>query len=720
MSARDPASTDADPSSGGPDDDGRAAAVGPVAPVLPPGYRTVVALRALRLGALVAGAVLLGLLGTERREVVLLDSLRLRLLTACIAVVLIGIATAARDRIGRAHTAVAGLLATGIAMAAAAWLVRMWWAAYRECTITSSVYLIAAALLLALGVLVAAGVLLRRARTRLGARRRAPDDPARWRRLYGPATGAGRPETTCEDELPHSRLSMWADSLRLLIAEIPRPVLPTHAPLVLRARTRALLAVVALLPALALAAGALVPATLLKPVARTTAPADSEPPARPTALGGGIAWTYDADFIDVVAGAAGPIVLTPEGVTALNGEDGSVRWTYQRRAVYLNERGGRMTAYDGAHGLIVSPDARHVAVQMQGPALDHPLSQDDPGHLVLTVVLDSVTGEVTAEHRGAEEAESAEETDDAQHRPATGTPLQMTDSVAVAGREAFALDGGKTLWTLPKDAFTKDTVGYSGTAGHSTVIVSEDTGCPACGEAPTLRIAPDHDPTATTDVTNVLPNLDVNGVTVADGWVARFTDGYSPPRADDDSGANQEAQAVSIDALASAGETAPVPLGAVNSTVAVASAGSGTLVAASAIAEPRPYDGEMVISGYQVATVLDPATGTATPAAEYPGLAAAEVGLRTRVESTQATTSFVIEPADGSPGASLQVPPGTVLAPQRLAKRQNEKEHKLETPFTDPSLVALASPGATVMVLNASSPGFDSTRIHRLYGIGEQ
>ena len=161
MSARDPASTDADPSSSGPDDDGRTAAVRPVAPVLPPGYRAVVALRALRLGALVAGAVLLGLLRIERQEVVLLDSLRLGLLTACIAIVLIGIGTAARDRIGRAHTAVAGLFATGIATAAAAWLVRMWWAAYRECTITSSVYLIAAALLLALGVLVVAGVLLR-------------------------------------------------------------------------------------------------------------------------------------------------------------------------------------------------------------------------------------------------------------------------------------------------------------------------------------------------------------------------------------------------------------------------------------------------------------------------------------------------------------------------------------------------------------------------------
>ena len=668
------------------------------------------ALRALRLGALVAGAVLLGLLGTERREVVLLDSLRLRLLAACIAVVLIGIGTAARDRIGRAHTAVAGLLATGIAMAAAAWLVRMWWAAYRECTITSSVYLIAAALLLALGVLVVAGVLLRRARTRLGARRRAPADPARWRRLYGPATGAGRPETTCEDELPHSRLSMWADSLRLLIAEIPRPVLSTHAPLVLRARTRALLAVVALLPALALAAGALVPATLLKPVARTTAPADSEPPARPTALGGGIAWTYDADFIDVVAGAAGPIVLTPEGVTALNGEDGSVRWTYRRDASYVNGHGEQVDRHSppySENALTASPDARHVAVRIEGPGI------------IVSVVLDSTTGEVTAEHRST-----------------FRSPLQMTDSLAVDGNEAFALDGGKTLWTMPEGTFGRRDSGswdnsYSGTAGHSTVIVGMEKSCLTdnrfCKTSRTLRVAPDHDPTATTEITHVLRGIGpeyntVENVTVVDGWVARSTDDDARTTPDEYADLAWETQAVNLDALASGEEAAPVPLGSASGMNMVASHASGTLVTATLLDRPAKNGviDESTVSWAEA--VLDPATGTATPASEYPGLAAARVGLRTTVVDTQATTSVVIEPADGGPGVSAPVPPGTLIEPWKPADSRNDAENETEND-ADPlgkassNVIAMTVPAATTIVIRSKLSGSDLPIVSLIYGM---
>ena len=710
MSARDPASTDADPSSGGPDDDGRTAAVGPVAPVLPPGYRTVVALRALRLGALVAGAVLLGLLRIERQEVVLLDSLRLGLLTACIAIVLIGIGTAARDRIGRAHTAVAGLFATGIAMAAAAWLVRMWWAAYRECTITSSVYLIAAALLLALGVLVVAGVLLRRARTRLGARRRAPDDPARWRRLYGPAKGEGRPETTCKNELPHSRLSMWADSLRLLIAEIPRPVLPTYEPLVLRARTRALLAVVALLPALALAAGALVPATLLKPVARTTAPAGSEPPARPTALGGGIAWTYDADFIDVVAGAAGPIVLTPEGVTALNGEDGSVRWTYRRDTSYVNGHGEQVDRHSppySENALTASPDARHVAVRIEGPGI------------IVSVVLDSTTGEVTAEHRST-----------------FRSPLQMTDSLAVDGNEAFALDGGKTLWTMPEGTFGRRDSGswdnsYSGTAGHSTVIVGMEKSCLTdnrfCKTSRTLRVAPDHDPTATTEITHVLRGIgpeynSVENVTVVDGWVARSTDDDARTTPDEYADLAWETQAVNLDALASDEEAAPVPLGSASGMNTVASHASGTLVTATLLDRPAKNDviDESTVSWAEA--VLDPATGTATPASEYPGLAAARVGLRTTVVDTQATTSVVIEPAGGGPGVSAPVPPGTLIEPWKPADSRNDAENETENDAeplgkASSNVIAMTVPGATTIVIRSKLSASDLPIVSLIYGM---
>ena len=111
-------------------------------------------------------------------------------------------------------------------------------------------------------------------------------------------------------------------------------------------RLGALLAVVALLPVLTLTAGALVPTALLDPATRTTAPADSELPARPAVPGGDgegskkIDWTYNVGtLLDVAAGTAGPIVLTPEGVTALNGEDGSVRWTYRRDTSYVNGHG---------------------------------------------------------------------------------------------------------------------------------------------------------------------------------------------------------------------------------------------------------------------------------------------------------------------------------------------------------------------------------------------
>ena len=287
-------------------------------------------------------------------------------------------------------------------------------------------YLIAAAALLALAALAVVSIALCRARTRLGARRRAPDDPARWRRLHRPdgdERGAG-------ESAPSP-----SESAALRRGPAARtPTTGARTPVPLRLADRALLAVVALLPVLTLTAGALVPTALLDPATRTTAPADSELPARPAVPGGDgeggkkIDWTYNVGtLLDVVAGTAGPIVLTPEGVTALNGEDGSVRWTYRRDASYVNGHGEQVDRHSppySENALTASPDARHVAVRIEGPGI------------IVSVVLDSTTGEVTAEHRST-----------------FRSPLQMTDSLAVDGNEAFALDGGKTLWTMPEGTF---------------------------------------------------------------------------------------------------------------------------------------------------------------------------------------------------------------------------------------------------------------------------
>ena len=443
------------------------------------------------------------------------------------------------------------------------------------------------------------------------------------------------------------------------------------------------------------------PTALLDPATRTTAPADSEPPARPTGPGGSgkndknIDWTYNVGtFLDVVAGTAGPIILTPEGVTALNGEDGSVRWTYQRDADYVNGRGN---SRDKA--LIISPDARHVAIRMKGPSLHH-------SHIVVSVILDSATGEVTAEHRG---------TDD--------DSFQITDSLAVDGDEAFALDGGRVLWTMPEGTFGRGQNGYSGTAGHTAVIVSAERSCITsnefCAMTSTLRIAPDHDPTATTDITHVLRDLELQhsvaeGITVVGGWVARSTDEKARTVPDGSAEPAWDAQAVSLDAVALGWEYAPISLGSASGVNAVASYASHTLVTAAALeslAKRSSIDDPKV---NWAETVFDPATDMATPAVESSGLAAAKVSLRTTVDNTQAITSVAIDPADGSAGTSAQIPPGTLFAPQRHTLFPEEAE-PLNAERSD--ITALTAPGATVIVLRSKFPDVDDPKVSVIYGI---
>ena len=313
---------------------------GSAGPALPPGCRGILVLRALRLGALLAVVALLGLLYVWRREIGLLAPHQLLTILACVVTAVCGALVVGSERVERVEAATTGLIAAGTALAMAIHLARAWWADYPRTTVTSPVYLIAAAALLALAALAVVSIALCRARTRLGARRRAPDDPARWRRLHRPdgdewGAGESAPSPSGSEALRRGPA-----------ARTPTATTDACKPVPLRLADRALLAVVALLPVLTLTAGALVPTALLDPATRTTAPADSELPARPAVPGGDgegskkIDWTYNVGtLLDVAAGTAGPIVLTPEGVTALNGEDGSVRWTYRRDTSYVNGHG---------------------------------------------------------------------------------------------------------------------------------------------------------------------------------------------------------------------------------------------------------------------------------------------------------------------------------------------------------------------------------------------
>lgn len=235
----------------------------------------------------------------------------------------------------------------------------------------------------------------------------------------------------------------------------------------------------------------------------------------------------------------------------------------------------------------------------------------------------------------------------------------------------------------------------------------------------TLRIAPDHDPTATTDITHVLRDLELQhsvaeGITVVGGWVARSTDEKARTVPDGSAEPAWDAQAVSLDAVALGWEYAPISLGSASGVNAVASYASHTLVTAAALeslAKRSSIDDPKV---NWAETVFDPATDMATPAVESSGLAAAKVSLRTTVDNTQAITSVAIDPADGSAGTSAQIPPGTLFAPQRHTLFPEEAE-PLNAERSD--ITALTAPGATVIVLRSKFPDVDDPKVSVIYGI---
>lgn len=136
--------------------------------------------------------------------------------------------------------------------------------------------------------------------------------------------------------------------------------LPTLRPVTLSRRTVAAAGVLILLPSVVLTGIAAVPHYRgAAPVHHTTAAAisDSQLPSAPSALGSQAAWSKDVDgMLDVVGGAAGPVVLTTTGLMGLNPKDGSVRWTYQRDdAVYSALVSNRAAQSLGDTYLITSP-----------------------------------------------------------------------------------------------------------------------------------------------------------------------------------------------------------------------------------------------------------------------------------------------------------------------------------------------------------------------------
>ena len=362
-------------------------------------------------------------------------------------------------------------------------------------------------------------------------------------------------------------------------------------------------------------------------------------PEFPATVGSTVAWTRDVpDLLAVAAGAAGPIILTTDGLTALR-PDGTTLWTYHRQAKYEDP--------------LTSPDGRHVVLRMSvprgGPGQGNGHDQTDaPAYDSLTLVLDSLTGQVTSEH------------------PTGGSGIQLTDSVVLDGDIAYDLADGSQRWTLPDDFEVANS--HTKSAGHASLIL-ERRRENSDRSKPVLLVAPDTDPSAAVEVQGI-PAEDAcgpfEGIVVANGWVAQYAEALPERKEADGEKLTESAtmQAVTLDSLAGLETSAPIPLGRTAGVNYRASTASGTLALYPEYSvDEKKKNCEMISLGKSdkawVGAVFDPVSRTTTPASQYAGVAAAKIGVTIMREGETLSGAVVVQPEDGSDEATIPIAPGS-------------------------------------------------------------
>ncbi|CAM2750734.1 hypothetical protein ACSL103130_01040 [Actinomyces slackii] len=369
-------------------------------------------------------------------------------------------------------------------------------------------------------------------------------------------------------------------------------------------------------------------------------------PAVPTAAPTQVAWTttlmgVDHDKMSMVAGTRGPILLTGEGLRALDGQDGSILWTYH--ATNADHEGHRV-GDDYRYTLVSSPDRRHVAVVLE--SVDE---RFDNVRGFIIMVLDAGTGEVTAEHEYAY---------DYNNPPG----VQLTDSVALVGRDVISLDGGSLLGRIsPEEA----EYNYTGTAGHSTLVVAGTD-----ADSITLHLVPETDLARRTELKGLCrdqflsPPVKSELPTIEAGWTALCTSGTEDP---DTHATSWTMTAVNIDEIAASGvqgevdagnvpSGSQVPLGTGLGLDRAASAAGGTLITRTEkdrrVWEDSYGDTRTEVNP-QVHMVLDPATRTAFPADQSASIATAEISFAGLPYGEPVSDyTLTIAPSNGAPPVS--------------------------------------------------------------------
>ena len=533
------------------------------------------------------------------------------------------------------------MMALGVMTSAS--LTLAWWDTYQETGFSVLFLLAFAGAVLSAAIFLSAGTLLHYLRsTAVGLG--DDDDPSRWghlRRKTGEKTDQGRPH--------YERI------------RVPR-------------RTRAYLTAMVLAPALALGSALVGAWALVNPVHHVIAKAPAETSLTPpTSLAPKASWTKEISSTELttVAGAGGPILLTDDGVMALNPKDGSVLWSYERKHANFDHNFPAFT--NTTSPLVTSPNGKYVALRILSPKFVQ--STGD------TLVFDALTGRLVFERQG------------------TGGPLQLTDSAVLDGNSAFSLTDGKKLWTLSDG----DRVDYSGTAGHSSFILDQYSDDRRHENSPqsykstiTLRVTPQQDLSAAVEVDDVLanppdhPDDPTNLVNFIRGWAARYT-------GESDSSGNPMAEAISLDALAKVdgADTRTVPLGATSGISEAASLRSGSIVTYSPIRldnGPRDFPSEP-----RTEKVFDPSTLTVTSIAQYPGFTGSPIEfVDVPADDGSLSAAITVRPGDGSAGTTIPIAPGSTHLPPTLLARSSRADNATER------MQATRVPGAVIAIFNAT------------------
>lgn len=443
------------------------------------------------------------------------------------------------------------------------------------------------------------------------------------------------------------------------------------------------------IPPLALGAAATAPHLVASRVTPSTAASidTSALPALPRSFASTAAWSQDIhNMAEVAAGAAGPVVLSSDGVVGLNPADGSTRWTYPRKHA----------RFIRCHS---SPDRRHLAVTLDATDGEQPEGMSiDP----LVVVLDTVTGRVTYEGFMQEGV------------------LQITDSVLLNGSTGYSLTDGSRLWSIDAEdvSVSPDTWPYSGTAGHSSFLLRGTQRRPDGRESGdglygTYTLMPDAAPSVRRESAPLLTDGRGSPLVVG-GWVAAFT--QTPTPIDfQTSPTGWAAQAVNLDAMAgvAGADTTTYDLGLTSGANITASRATSTLTtlpqrtvgngAGSMPTSPKELEG-----GTATAAIFDPQTRTVSHSAQeagvlsYAGLARAESGGGgvLSVSSGERTPTTVDVPA-----GSTYYPPGT----------RHVWTIEDPSPSSNPLLATLSTPGTTLVIM-ATGPDKGSHSF-RIFGI---